>query len=392
VPEPIDRREWPEAQVVLAAHMIGDGCLAPRQPLHYTSADPANLAAVEDAAKHFGVTARLVPQGNWFHLYLPAPYQLTHGKRNPIAEWFGQLGLYGKRSYEKFVPGEVFGLPDHQVTLFLRHLWATDGSVSASKVRDRIYYATTSERLANDVRHLLLRLGIQSRIKSIQKAAYRPCYHVQVTGRENQLRFLSEIGVHGARGEVAEMCLVNVTARSENTNLDTVPKFVWAKVRAARMAVEMTERQLQAAVGTNYCGSAFYKHSPSRERLMEVSAVLRSPELHSLAESDLFWDEIRSVESLGVQPVFDATVPGTHNFIANSIVTHNSIEQDADVVLFVYREVVYKPDTAEPGKAQLIIAKQRNGPTDDVDMTFLRECTKFVPYSPVMSGETEPGF
>jgi replicative DNA helicase len=143
----------------------------------------------------------------------------------------------------------------------------------------------------------------------------------------------------------------------------------------------------QAPVGTAYRGS-----TPSRERLMELSGVLRSAELHSLAESDLFWDEIRSIESIGVQPVFDATVPGTHNFIANGIVTHNSLEQDADVVVFVYREVVYKPDTAEPGKAQLIIAKQRNGPTDDVDMTFLRECTKFVPYSPVMSGETEPGF
>jgi replicative DNA helicase len=69
-----------------------------------------------------------------------------------------------------------------------------------------------------------------------------------------------------------------------------------------------------------------------------------------------------------------------------------SIEQDADVVMFVYREVVYKPDTAEPGKAQLLVAKQRNGPTDDVDLTFLRDCTKFVPYSPTMSGETEPGF
>ncbi len=69
-----------------------------------------------------------------------------------------------------------------------------------------------------------------------------------------------------------------------------------------------------------------------------------------------------------------------------------SIEQDADIVLFVYREVVYKPDTPEPGKAQIIIAKQRNGPTDDVDLTFLRECTKFVPYSPVMSGETDPGY
>ncbi|HTK30426.1 MAG TPA: replicative DNA helicase [Candidatus Saccharimonadaceae bacterium] len=69
-----------------------------------------------------------------------------------------------------------------------------------------------------------------------------------------------------------------------------------------------------------------------------------------------------------------------------------SIEQDADVVMFVYREVVYKRDTPEPGKAQIIVAKQRNGPTDDVDLTFLRECTKFVPYSPMMPGETDPGF
>jgi replicative DNA helicase len=69
-----------------------------------------------------------------------------------------------------------------------------------------------------------------------------------------------------------------------------------------------------------------------------------------------------------------------------------SIEQDADVVMFVYREIVYKPDTAEPNKAQIIVAKQRNGPTDDVDLTFLRDCTKFVPYSPTMPGETEPGF
>ena len=134
------------------------------------------------------------------------------------------------------------------------------------------------------------------------------------------------------------------------------------------------------------------RSAPSRERLGRVASVLRDLELHALSESDLFWDEIVAIRSLGEQPVFDATVEGTHNFVANGFVVHNSIEQDADVVAFVYREVVYKPDTPEPGKAQLIIAKQRNGPTDDVDLTFLRECTKFVPYSPMMSGETEPGF
>jgi len=70
-----------------------------------------------------------------------------------------------------------------------------------------------------------------------------------------------------------------------------------------------------------------------------------------------------------------------------------SIEQDADVVMFVYREEYYKPDDpALKGKATIILAKQRNGPTADINLTFLREYTKFVPYSPVMPGETEPDF
>jgi replicative DNA helicase len=70
-----------------------------------------------------------------------------------------------------------------------------------------------------------------------------------------------------------------------------------------------------------------------------------------------------------------------------------SVEQDADVVMFVFREEYYKPDDPSlKGKATIILAKQRNGPTADVPLTFLREFTKFVPYSPLMPGETEPDF
>ncbi|NUP97377.1 MAG: hypothetical protein HUU28_14545 [Planctomycetaceae bacterium] len=174
--------------------------------------------------------------------------------------------------------------------------------------------------------------------------------------------------------------------------MDTLPVEVWGAVRASAAARGVTQRALQAGIGQAYCGSTLFRSAPSRDRLARVAQVLRDPDLHLLSESDLFWDRIVSIRSLGERPVFDATVEGTHNFIANGFVVHNSIEQDADVVMFVYREIVYKPDTAEPGKAQIIIAKQRNGPTDDVNLTFLRECTKFVPYSPAMPGETEPGY
>ena len=133
-------------------------------------------------------------------------------------------------------------------------------------------------------------------------------------------------------------------------------------------------------------------HAPSRDRLSRVATLVADPRLERVAESGVFWDTIVSIEPLGEQPVFDATVPGTHNFIANGIIAHNSIEQDADVVMFVYREEVYKPDTAEKGKALIMVAKQRNGPTGDIPLTFLRESTKFVPYTPVMAGETEAAF
>jgi replicative DNA helicase len=130
----------------------------------------------------------------------------------------------------------------------------------------------------------------------------------------------------------------------------------------------------------------------SRVRRVHGVGLLEAGSLLGARGADIRWDDIVAIQPRGEKPVFDATVPGTHNFIANGIVAHNSIEQDSDVVMFVYREVMYNKDTAEPGKAHIIVAKQRNGPTADVEMTFFRECTKFVPYSPMMPGEAQQPF
>jgi replicative DNA helicase len=66
-----------------------------------------------------------------------------------------------------------------------------------------------------------------------------------------------------------------------------------------------------------------------------------------------------------------------------------SIEQDADVVAFIFREEVYKPDDPElSGRAELIIAKQRNGPTGKIEMAFLKNCTRFE--NMARGGEAEP--
>ncbi len=384
VPEPSDSTAWPEPEIVMLAHMLGDGCFVSRQPLHYTSADPANLEAVEQAAAHFGVTPRRVAQKTWSHVYLPAPFKLTHGKRNPVAAWLDRFGLYGLRSYEKFIPAEVFRLPSSQIALFIRHLWATDGSVRLDGRLGRIYYASTSRRLVDDLQSLLLRLDIRGRVKRVQKAGYRPGYHLHLFGAENQLRFLELVGIHGARGAAVEplATMLRMMLPKANTNLDTIPKEVWAAVRLRMRAVGVTARALQAAIGTHYCGSALYKGAPGRSRLARVASVLQDDRMTQLATSDVFWDSIVGIEPLGDQPVYDATVLETHNFIADGIVAHNSLEQDADVVLFIYRDELYDKETERKGEADLILAKHRNGPTDTVVVTFQGQYSRFFPMAP----------
>jgi replicative DNA helicase len=64
-----------------------------------------------------------------------------------------------------------------------------------------------------------------------------------------------------------------------------------------------------------------------------------------------------------------------------------AIEQDADLIMMIYREEVYDPNTTRKGQADVIIAKQRNGPVGEVLLTFLGKYTKFTDYAPESYGD-----
>lgn len=380
------RETLPEAGLALLGHLIGDGCTLPRQPIHYTTNDPILAETVADLARTmFGeqVAPRIEASGNVIQVYLAATEHLTHGVRNPIAEWLDELGIFGLRSYEKFVPDAVFTQPIESIALFLRHLWSTDGCIHMSAGKSHyanVYYTSSSERLARGVQSLLLRLEVNATLRRVpQGEKGRDQFQVWVSGREEILRFLDAVGGLGANKSAHETKMRAYLAQREaNTNRDAIPREAWASiVKPARYAAGLTEREFQAALGMSYCGTALAKSCMSRERAAKVAGVLESKTLADLAASDIYWDEIASIVADGEEKVYDLTVEGLHNFVAGDFVVHNSIEQDADIVMFIYRDEYYNPDTDKKSTAEVIIAKHRNGPVGHVELYFEKNLTKF---------------
>jgi len=379
-----DNSDYPDAKLALLAHMIGDGCYVKSQPIHYTSETAHHISVVKQAASLlFNTDGRVVPQESWYHVYLPFPYRLTHHKRHPMIQWFSELGLTFARSHEKKVPESLFTCSERQIGLFLKHLWSTDGCIHIGEKLIRIYYATGSEILALQVQALLLRVGVQSHIRKVRQIKrnreMRPQYHIDVQGTYFQIMFLQKVGGFGSKKQVAEDALKILGRKKQNPNIDTIEVEAWKTlVEPEKEKAGIGWRAVCKRIHLPYCGTSLYKYSISRRRMLQLAEALDSELLRKYAQSDIYWEEIKSIEESTIEDVFDLTVPGTHNFIGSDVTVHNSIEQDSDVVLFLYGQNENEEllDTSKR-LMKVLIAKHRNGPTGEIDMVFRGDRMRF---------------
>ncbi len=166
---------------------------------------------------------------------------------------------------------------------------------------------------------------------------------------------------------------------ADGTGEPEIPREVWAYLRKALPNHGLSLTDLEEAFGGKEAFlEGVYGEPLRRDQMATLAELVADPLLADLARADVRWDLIVSVTELGEQPVFDATVGRTHNFVAEGIVVHNSIEQDADVVMFIYRDEVYNKESPDRGTAEILVSKHRNGPTGMVRLAFLDHYTKFA--------------
>jgi replicative DNA helicase len=418
VPAPAGRTAWASERVVLLAHLLAAGAFGPQAPVRYLTADPVCAAAVADAVAALGGLARPQSGAGSRALVLqlgPAGGAEADVAGGPVEAWLDELGLRGLGPEARFVPAAVASLPKSMIALFLRHLWSAAGTVAVHAHRHGglIAYRSPSRPLLDQLSVLLLRFGISTRIVG-PGAGSLPVSRLEVVGQDDQRRFLQEIGLVGARLPVAER-LLEVVRQAQRAaapvRADVAGDAVWQQVgvvvggtpgpvagagtglpvQAGAPSISGSIPQVASSGGLAAAssfatpggrsaavaaGTVLDRVAPTP--LAQVAQLLDTVDLDVEAVNDVLWDRIVSIEEAGEQEVFDATVLGTHNFIADGIAVHNSIEQDADMVILLHREDAYERESPRAGEADLIVAKHRNGPTDTITVAFQGHFSRFV--------------
>jgi replicative DNA helicase len=236
---------------------------------------------------------------------------------NEVKEWLKSLSLMGKSALEKRFPSDVWRFTKPLLAEFLKALFSCDGTIYPMSGYARIEFTVASERLAEDVHHALLRFGVVSKLWKKTEKSWR----VEITEPRSVNVYQSEIGWIG---EKTLRVFKTTRERVSRSNSGHLPKEVWAYVWKALEAKSMSLSELARQADEKGWSNVHTSRGLPHYRLAKYAEVLDDDDLRWLANDDVYWDEVVSIEPMGECEVYDLTVPDGHNFVAQDICVHNS--------------------------------------------------------------------
>ncbi|MBI5823927.1 MAG: DNA polymerase III subunit alpha [Chloroflexi bacterium] len=330
------KNEWHDHEVIALGHLLAEGNLCHPHSVYYYNQDMEQVNDFVQAANSFeNVQCTIAMHKGTYSIYA------ARADRNfepGIFSWSRDLDMLGKNARTKEIPAPVFELTNRQIGLMVSRMWDGDGHVD---VRGRsLYYATASQRMAQQLQHLLLRFGIISRLRTVEfpYKEGRVGYQVFITGYENINTFKEQIGCYSVsqkRRQALDELTVSIPPIAVGTK-DIVPTSVKEYIRTAKDQSGLTWKEITAATGiaprefspTNSAGKVGF----GRTTLQRLGNYFDDPNIKRYAESDIYWDRIAFIEYIGEKQTYDLEIAETHNFIANDILVHNSHAADYGVI------------------------------------------------------------
>ena len=329
------QRRWPRHQILVLADLIAEGNLCHPNTFYFYTTAAWHCHEFVRAVERFPNTRAVIERRR--SCFSVRVRRIDRKRPAGAVVWARRLGLWGCGAREKFLPPVVFELHNRDIALLLARLWEGDGGFS---LKGHASYDTASKRLALEVQHLLLRLGIVARLyRRVRPYKGRKLEHnvITVTGEEPLRLFWRHIGRRFLDPEKRRCSELLARSRNGRMSRDVIPVEVRAIIRRERDAAGMAwseigrisglgMREIQARTGL--------KGGFRRFVIDRLAVVLHSRELAQLARSDVYWDKVVSIESMGRQATYDLQIEGNHNFLANNLVVHNS--HAASFALLVY--------------------------------------------------------
>nr|MBA2724611.1 hypothetical protein [Actinomycetota bacterium] len=217
-----------------------------------------------------------------------------------------------------------------------------------------ISYSSSSKGLLDDVRHLLHRFGVHCtsrwRTARCQTGEFE-AGELYITG-DSLVTFAERIGIPGKQ-EQMDVCLAAFKRDCSWSNADFLPPCTWDLIDSERERLGWTWYKVGKEVyGCKRPNVGQYLRSAiTRHRLSRFAEAMDSDSLREVLNQDVVWDRVVSVEDAGVEDTYDIEVPGTHNFVADGFVVHNSS------LSMVQSATEY----IERGKTSLIISLEMDG-------------------------------
>jgi DNA polymerase III epsilon subunit family exonuclease len=319
---PAGEQPLPDYEAFAVGAMLGDGgCVIPGSPT-FTNFDPQVVKAVGQAIGQLGNVDMVATQAPGHYIFKRRT--IMGHQRSGLSLLLEKHEITGKSAHYKRIPINFFKADARTLSRVLAGLWVTDGSIEARDGHPTV--ASASEQMMVDVQHLLLRLGIISRVryKSAKLGAKRfDSWCLTVSDMESKRAFYRTVGqdMVGARRQRLDEWWQQHGDQRFNPNDDLIPNAAWGLINDERQRAGKSWYSLR-----NACVVASDRtREISRAKLAVMGAFLGSPKLSELAQSDIYWDKIISIELVGEQPTYDLTMTGEPNFVANDVVVHNSV-------------------------------------------------------------------